>query len=120
MVTVSARHKAKLIYISTDYVFDGKSPPYAETAQTNPLNEYGRQKLAGEKVTLEKCPGKFLSYAIGQGSANQKPRVGRDRSKGSFTLTVPGALEDAFLKPWADVAVVIPSALAHACYAATC
>ena len=30
-----------MIYISTDYVFDGKNPPYQENATRNPLNLYG-------------------------------------------------------------------------------
>jgi len=42
----------KLIYISTDYVFDGTSPPYAPSSQTNPVNLYGKTKLAGEKALL--------------------------------------------------------------------
>lgn len=41
---------AKLIHVSTDYVFDGKSGPYAETAQPNPLGYYGKSKLASENV----------------------------------------------------------------------
>lgn len=41
--------KAKFIFISTDYVFDGKSGPYKEDDQTNPLNLYGRLKLGAEE-----------------------------------------------------------------------
>lgn len=42
---------AALIHVSTDFVFDGSSPsPYAEDDETNPLSEYGRSKLYGEKA----------------------------------------------------------------------
>jgi S-adenosylmethionine synthetase len=34
-----------LIYISTDYVFDGKNPPYDVRDKVNPLNTYGTSKL---------------------------------------------------------------------------
>jgi dTDP-4-dehydrorhamnose reductase len=45
-----------MIYISTDYVFDGTSPPYSVDAAPNPLSEYGKQKAAGENATLRECP----------------------------------------------------------------
>ena len=44
-----------LIYISTDYVFDGKNPPYRPDAAPNPLNAYGQSKLDGEKVVVKTC-----------------------------------------------------------------
>lgn len=47
------------VYISTDYVFDGKNPPYKINDQTNPLNKYGMSKLNGEKATLGASLGNF-------------------------------------------------------------
>jgi len=48
---------AKLVYISTDYVFDGNSAtPLAEDAKTNPINVYGASKLEGEKLVLQNNP----------------------------------------------------------------
>lgn len=48
--------KATLIYISTDYVFDGRAgSDYDEVALPNPLNHYGRSKLAGERLSLSSC-----------------------------------------------------------------
>lgn len=50
---------AWVLYISTDYVFDGTSPPYNEDAKANPLNKYGQSKLEGEKITLGASSGKY-------------------------------------------------------------
>lgn len=49
----AAKCGAVVIHLSTDYVFDGKQiSAYLETDSPNPLNAYGRSKLAGEKALL--------------------------------------------------------------------
>jgi len=45
------RSGAGIVHYSTDYVFDGaKTTPYIEDDTPNPINEYGRSKLAGERA----------------------------------------------------------------------
>ena len=51
LAEIAKEQKTKLIHISTDYIFDGEaSHSYTETAETNPINIYGKTKLAGEKA----------------------------------------------------------------------
>lgn len=48
------RCRAKVVYLSTDYIFDGKKrEPYLENDPPNPLNVYGRSKLKGEQYVQE-------------------------------------------------------------------
>lgn len=45
-----------ILYISTDYVFDGSSAPYTEESPTSPINFYGLTKRDGENVVLGASP----------------------------------------------------------------
>jgi dTDP-4-dehydrorhamnose reductase len=51
-----ARHRVRLVHLSTDYVFDGRAGPYAEHDAPAPLNVYGRHKLEGERAVLAASP----------------------------------------------------------------
>jgi len=51
---------ARLAFFSSEYVFDGKSGPYDETAPVNPLSVYGRTKLEGERIVSETKAGHII------------------------------------------------------------
>ncbi|MGE6893902.1 dTDP-4-dehydrorhamnose reductase [Priestia flexa] len=65
---------AKLVYVSTDYVFDGTgTEPYDEFAPTSPLGVYGKSKLAGEKFVRDLHSEFFIvrtSWVYGKHGAN--------------------------------------------------
>ncbi|RMB25750.1 dTDP-4-dehydrorhamnose reductase [Sphingomonas sp. PP-F2F-G114-C0414] len=51
LADAASTHGARLVHVSTDFVFDGQTgTPYAPSAATNPLGAYGRTKLAGEQL----------------------------------------------------------------------
>src|SRR5690606_21013573 len=45
--------QAKLIYVSTDFIFDGKDGPYREDDTPAPVNYYGSTKLVAENAVME-------------------------------------------------------------------
>ncbi|MDX6202695.1 MAG: dTDP-4-dehydrorhamnose reductase [Frankiales bacterium] len=66
--------RARLLHVSTDYVFDGQgSAPYAEGDPTEPRSAYGRTKLAGERAALGVHPDAYVvrtAWVYGAGGGN--------------------------------------------------
>ena len=61
MAQTAQKISAKLVHISTDYVFNGKNYcPYTEENQTEPLGTYGKSKLLGEIAVRENCDQHIL------------------------------------------------------------
>ena len=57
LARAAAATGAKLVQISTDYVFDGSATaPYGENTEINPISAYGRTKAAGEAFVLQEHP----------------------------------------------------------------
>lgn len=51
---------SRVVYISTDYVFDGTSPPYKVDDKPNPMNKYGVTKLDGERAVTTADPASIV------------------------------------------------------------
>jgi len=70
---LAERAGARLVHVSTDYVFDGTArEPYREDAPVNPLSVYGQSKLAGEREALayDKALAVRTSWLFGPGGPN--------------------------------------------------
>src|SRR5437868_14394809 len=69
LAEICAEKSAKLVHISTDYIFDGKQDtPYIEKDPTAPLSVYAESKLAGEQEALALSPKNLvvrLSWVFG-------------------------------------------------------
>ena len=105
---------AKMVYISTDHVFDGISGPYAESDQPRPVNVYGRSKLEGEEAAarhvegltvvrvavlfgkrLEGVKHNFLSWLVDRFRSGNAVRAWSDQ------MTTPAYLDELSETLWA-------------------
>jgi dTDP-4-dehydrorhamnose reductase len=74
IAAAAAKVGASVVYVSSDYVFDGsKGAPYVESDQVAPLSAYGRTKLAGEEATAAANKRHFVvrsAWLFGIGGGN--------------------------------------------------
>ncbi len=61
----AAARQARLVFFSTDYVFDGTAGPYAIDAPTHPINVYGHHKLAAETLVRDLVADHLIVRACG-------------------------------------------------------
>ncbi|MGN0304907.1 MAG: dTDP-4-dehydrorhamnose reductase [Lachnospiraceae bacterium] len=87
LAIAAGESEAKLVHISTDYVFDGtKQGAYYETDQTNPASVYGSTKEAAEKMVKELCSRYFILrtawlYGEGKNFAKTMLRIAQSSDK---------------------------------------
>jgi len=60
LISIAKQCGARMVYLGTDYVFDGKDGPYAEDAAVHPLNIYGQHKLEAEQAVLSAVPNSLV------------------------------------------------------------
>ncbi len=85
-LALAASQRAKIIHVSTDYVFDGKgNRPYKETDPTHPQSVYGNSKKAGEDILLKNCKESiiirtaWLYSSFGNNFVKTMIRLGNER-----------------------------------------
>lgn len=84
----AAMLNARLIYVSTDYVFDGnQTTPYHEEDVPHPVNVYGQSKRAGEIAALTGCPNTLVvrtAWLYGHAGSNFVKTIMRLASEKPF------------------------------------
>lgn len=88
LAEAAAAAGARIVHISTDYVFDGTScRPYRESDRVNPVSVYGNTKRNGEKALLTVCPDAvilrtaWLYSPYGKNFVKTMLRLGREKDR---------------------------------------
>ena len=71
ITTICSKINSKIVFLSTDYVFDGKKGNYTENDETNPINYYGHSKDLAEKITLKNKNNLVLRTAMVYGLSSK-------------------------------------------------
>jgi len=80
ILEAAAAHRSRIVFYSTDYVFDGTSGPYREDAEPSPISVYGRAKRDAEALVA--------AYPHGALIVRTTAVVSWDRSSRNFAMTV--------------------------------
>ncbi len=80
ILEAAATHRARVVFFSTDYIFDGAAGPYREDAPPSPISVYGRAKRDAEALVA--------AYAHGALIVRTTAVISWDRSSRNFAMTV--------------------------------
>ena len=107
----------RILFVSTDYAFDGMRPPYAETDEPAPVNRYGASKVASERAVLRRPGSLVLRVPLLVGAG---PSLAQSGFIGQLVAAVrgsePQAVDDVLVRfpTWiGDVAEAIAFLLAR-------
>ncbi len=94
-----------LLFVSSDYVFDGSGAPYGEEDERNPVNEYGRLKVRAEDLVLQREAGLVLRIPllIGSGPTGEASGFVR-KTLAQIKNPTPSSLDHAGIRfpTWTD------------------
>lgn len=100
LARASAKHGAKLVQVSTDYVFDGTATtPYAEDAPRHPISAYGRTKAEGERLALELNPNATYVVRTAWTYGQHGPNFAKTMLKLAATNDTVSVVNDQFGQP---------------------
>ena len=88
LVEACQKNNVFFLHVSTDFIFDGKSGPYAEEAKPNPVSFYGWSKYAAEKVVISSD----INWAIARTVLVYG--IAHDMSRSNIILWVKKSLEE--------------------------
>jgi len=87
LVALAEKYSFQLIYLSTDFIFDGENGPYKEDDDPNPLNKYGKSKLQAERLIQESnCRWSIVRTILVYGAP-------REAGRSNFILWVKNSLQ---------------------------
>lgn len=81
---LACKKNIRLVYISSNAVFDGNAAPYREESPTNPINRYGRIKVECENLVRRVCPEAAIVRPILMYGWHTLPKGGPIRSPGCW------------------------------------
>ncbi len=100
-----------LVFISTDYVFDGRQAPYRETDPVCPINEYGRTKVEAERLLVGRAHTLVIRIPLQVGPSPASGRPGFiAQMKAQIEQAQPAEVDDVLIRvpTWSgDVAAAI-------------
>ena len=105
IAAICSRSEPRLLYISTDSVFDGGRGNYSETDTPGPVNAYAKTKLHGEREVLRQNPTALIARVNFYGWNAQEKHSLAEWLLQQFTLgkLVPGFSDVFFVRCWPTI-----------------